>query len=296
MPDDSSVETAVRSSPTVGLERRLSRLFPDGRAVVVPVDDSLIFGPAAGLEKVGPKVALIARAKPDAILAFPGVFKAHAAVLRHVSGIVNLSASTIRSQHTRKALVGSVELALQLGAEGVAVHVNVTSSYEHDMLRILGAVVRECEHVGMPLMAIMYPRRELSAGQDDNYDQMQVADQSAFTRLVAHSARIGVDLGATIIKTKYTGTPDSFANVVDACRPVPVVVAGGPVRPPLEMLQVASDVVSGGGAGVSFGRNVFGKDDPRPFIRAVHAVVHENLRPSAAAAFLDRTSPAETHD
>lgn len=288
MPKDCPVDATIRCAPNVGLERRLWRLLPGGRAVIVPVDDSLIFGPAAGLEEVGPKVALIARARPDAILAFPGVFKAHAAALLHVGGIVNLTASTVHSEHTWKAVVGSVELALQLGVEAVAVHVNVTSSHERDMLRTLGAVARECEHLGVPLMAIMYPRRGTRSGPDDNYDQMQLDDLPAFTRLVAHSARIGVDLGANLIKTKYTGTPDSFADVVAACRPVPVIVAGGPVRTPLEMLQIAGNVVTAGGAGVSFGRNTFGKNDPGPFIAALRAVVHENLPPRAAAASLDQ--------
>ena len=284
---DQVCDISVQSSPAIGLGRRLSRIFRDGKSIVVPIDDSLIFGPTAGLDDVGAKVALISQAKPEAILAFPGVFKAYADALRNVSGIVNLTASTVHSGHTRKVVIGSVELALQLGADAVAVHVNVTSSYEYEMLKTLGAVVRECEHLGMPLLAIMYPRREMPNGLDDNYEQLQLADQPAFTRLVAHAARIGVDLGATIIKTRYTGTPDSFAHVVEACRPVPVVVAGGPVRPAIEMLQIASDVMRGGGAGISFGRNVFGKDDPRPFIRALKAVVHEHSLPNIAAEYLD---------
>ena len=45
--------------------------------------------------------------------------------------------------------------------------------------------------------------------------------------VVKHAARIGAELGADIIKTNYTGSPETFKEVVDGC-PVPVIIAGGP--------------------------------------------------------------------
>ena len=54
--------------------------------------------------------------------------------------IVNLTASTTIGKHTRKVLVASVEQAVRLGADAVGVHVNISSEYEHEMLRILAEV------------------------------------------------------------------------------------------------------------------------------------------------------------
>ena len=44
--------------------------------------------------------------------------------------------------------------------------------------------------------------------------------------MVAHVARIGAEAGADIVKTVYTGSPETFREVVRKC-PVPVVLAGG---------------------------------------------------------------------
>ena len=80
-----------------------------------------------------------------------------------VPTIVNVTASTTRANHTHKRLVGGVADAVALGAEAVAVHANVGSANEGDMLMTIARTARECEHYGMPLLAIMYPRTEFGA-------------------------------------------------------------------------------------------------------------------------------------
>lgn len=264
------------SSAQAGKARRLARIFgPNNKgSVIVPVDDSLIFGPANGLEDIDAKVQKILIDPPDAILAFPGLFRNKAGLVSKVAGIVNITASTSASFHTRKVQVGSVQQAVQLGLDGVAVHVNISSEYESEMLRILGSVSQDCEAFGMPLLAIMYPRSE-SQGKDNNYDELRLADRKRYTELVAHASRVGVDLGADLIKTKFTGDSDSFSRIVDACRPVPVFVAGGPVLPAEAMLKMAYDVMLAGGKGISFGRNVFSRTDPTSYISSLKAIVHQ---------------------
>ncbi len=275
-PNNPIEHSDAMSSAQAGKIRRLKRIFSplSGRTVIVPVDDSLIFGPTKGLEEVDAKIQKILVDPPEAILAFPGLFRSRVGLLSKIAGIVNLTASTNLSQHTRKVLVGTVHQAAQLGLDAVAVHVNISSRYESEMLRTLGSVSQECESYGMPLLAIMYPRSEADEG-DNNYEELKEANRKRYAEIVAHSARVGTDLGADFIKTNYTGDPDSFRLVVEACRPIPVIVAGGPVLAPATMLQVAHEVILAGGSGVSFGRNVFSRPDPRPFIAGLKAIVHE---------------------
>jgi len=93
---------------------------------------------------------------------------------------------------------------------------------------------------------------------------------------VAHAARLGAEIGADIIKTNYTGSPETFRDVVRGC-PVPVIIAGGPKAKTVEdILQMAYDAVQCGGAGVSIGRNVFQHKDPTAMVKALSAIVHEN--------------------
>ena len=92
--------------------------------------------------------------------------------------------------------------------------------------------------------------------------------------MVKLAARIGAELGADIVKTNYTGSPETFREVVDGC-PVPVVIAGGPrMDSPRDVLEMLHDSISVGAAGASIGRNVFQAPDPTAMVRAMCEVVH----------------------
>ena len=58
---------------------------------------------------------------------------------------------------------------------------------------------------------------------------------------VKHAARVGSELGVDIVKTNYTGDPDSFKEVVEGAL-VPVVIAGGPkVETDEELLNMVKE-------------------------------------------------------
>jgi fructose-bisphosphate aldolase/2-amino-3,7-dideoxy-D-threo-hept-6-ulosonate synthase len=93
--------------------------------------------------------------------------------------------------------------------------------------------------------------------------------------VVAHVARVGAESGADIVKTVYTGDPESFREVVRKC-PVPLVLAGGAkVDSDGEILKLAYDVMQAGAMGVTFGRNVFQHRDPTSIVKALRRVVIE---------------------
>ncbi len=258
--------------------KKLNRIFsnPSRKLVIVPLDDSLLAGPINGLENLKEKILNILSAKPDAVMGFQGLFKNYYREIGRTPTILNLTGSTTRNTHTRKALIGSLELATIIGVEAIAVHVNISSKYETEMLKILGIVSTQCHLNGMPLMAIMYPRTENKDGSDNNYDTMKVDKNKEYTELVAHSVRVGVEFGADIIKTQYTGDSESFSKIVDAANPIPIIIAGGPKVGIKKMLDNAEGAVKAGGAGISFGRNIYTRKDTVPFINAVKEIVHNN--------------------
>ncbi|MCX6132997.1 MAG: 2-amino-3,7-dideoxy-D-threo-hept-6-ulosonate synthase [Ignavibacteriales bacterium] len=264
----------------VGKNKRLSRLFDPKtmRTVITPIDDSLIFGPFDGLADMPSKLQQIVNGRPNGILTFQGIIRQMPEAFRSTGTIINLSASTSRMQHTNKILVSNVYEAIRLDADAVAVHVNITSRFEQGMLATLGKVVSECQPLGIPVLAIMYPRTENKDG-DENYDDLRAADPVEYAKLVAHAVRVATDLGVDIIKTKYTGSADTFRTVVQACAPLPVVIAGGPLLPFGEMLNMAAGAIEAGAAGVSFGRNVFNRQDSGKAIRALKKIVFEKALP-----------------
>jgi DhnA family fructose-bisphosphate aldolase class Ia len=272
----------MNTSCAIGKRRRLSHLFrEDGKILMVPLDDSLLAGPTLGLEHIKEKLAFIMGSPPDAIVGFKGLFLNHADVLRPIPLILNVTASTTRSQHTRKVQISTVEDAVRLDCAAVAVHVNITSKFEHEMLSILGSIARQCESLGVPLLAHMYVRSEGPSG-DENHETLKQQNRRKYAEMIAHAGRVGVEAGADFIKVQYTGDAEGFRLVVEACKPIPVVVAGGiPVSAPAALTN-AFNAMSAGAAGISFGRNVFSRTNPKPMLAALRLIVHE--RASAETA------------
>lgn len=275
---------------SIGKERRLNRIFnkTSGNTIIAPLDDSLLTGPVMGLLNLEDKISKITSAKPDAILAFRGQFIHYSEYVKNIGGILNISASTTRSNYSRKIIIGDVNEASELGLDAVAVHVNVTSFYESEMLRDLGQISLECYRIGMPLVAIMYPRKEPNDSSVDasyEYYDIKETDNGKYTELVCHAVRIAVELGADVIKTQYTGKKESFSKVIQAAQKVPVVCAGGPPIDIMKVLENASDIIETGGRGLSFARNIFVRKNPNALIKVLSEIVHNKKTVQEAIKF-----------
>ena len=256
-----------------GKTRRLRRILKgDNRTVIIPIDHGVSSGPIKGIENMQETLNKLLQGGADAVVLHKGIAKrvdvADAGVIVHLSAISNLSPNC-----QNKVQVCSVAEAVRLGADAVSVHVNVGAQDEDKMLVKLGRVADECDLLGMPLLAMMYPRGP------------KITNEHA-VEAVAHAARIGAELGGDIIKTNYTGDPESFRRVVEAC-PVPVVIAGGPKsETPEDVLQMVHDSLKAGGAGLSIGRNVFQHKNPTLMVKALVAIVHDGATVERATKIL----------
>ena len=257
-----------------GKTRRLRRILKeDNRTVIIPIDHGVSSGPIKGIENMQETLNKLLQGGADAVVLHKGIAKrvdvANAGLIVHLSAISNLSPNC-----QNKVQVCSVAEAVRLGAEAASVHVNVGAQDEDKMLVKLGRVADECDLLGMPLLAMMYPRGP------------KITNEHA-VEAVAHAARIGAELGGDIIKTNYTGDPESFRRVVEAC-PVPVVIAGGPKsETPEDVLQMVHDSLKAGGAGLSIGRNVFQHKTPTLMVKALVAIVHGGATVERAIKILD---------
>lgn len=260
-----SFPLTTRSCAMSGKGLRLSRIsdHTTGRTLIVPMDHSVTVGPLGAADHAATTVRTLADAGVDAVVL-------HRGRLRHVDPasfarmglIVHLSAGTTRSMDTNaKVLVSTVEDALRIGADAVSVHVNIGSPTERDQLSDLGAVSRECDVLGLPLLAMMYARGPLRA------------DVPPDARELAHLAAIATDLGADLVKLDYCGDPREMRRVVESC-PIPVCVAGGPSAGDEQSVVLGAEILTSGVAGLSFGRTVFEADDPFAVASALARLVH----------------------
>ncbi|MDR2161786.1 MAG: 2-amino-3,7-dideoxy-D-threo-hept-6-ulosonate synthase [Desulfovibrio sp.] len=253
----------------IGKSIRMERIFNRNtrKSIVVPMDHGVSVGPLAGLENMAKAVDEVAEGGANAVLGHKGLVRSgHRQSGRDVGLIMHLSSSTVLSPApNRKSLTASVEDAIRHGADGVSMHINLGDAGEADMLADFGLVARDAERWGMPLLAMIY-------GRGPNIPN------SLDPAVVAHCARLGAELGADIVKVPYTGDKESFAQVVEACCGVPVLIAGGPKSDSTQdFLRMVSDAMQAGAAGLSVGRNVFQHQTPRRLVAALTCIVHAGL-------------------
>lgn len=257
----------------VRLERIMNRATE--RTVIVPMDHGVAQGPIAGLENVRRAVQEVAEGGANAFIVHKAVAESgHRGRGPDVGLIIHLTAGTSLAQDADERVpVCTVEEAIRYGADGVSIHINLGAATEADMLRHFGEVSASCQIWGMPLLAMMYAR---GPKIKNSYD----------VKYVKHAARVGAELGADIVKCNYTGSPDTFREVVGGC-PVPVVIAGGPkMATDREVLEMVAGALEAGAQGVSIGRNVFQHKSPRRMTAALCKIVHERASVADALKFL----------
>ena len=143
------------------------------------------------------------------------------------------------------------------------------------MLRDFGSISSACQRWGMPLLAMIYTRGPKIPNEYD-------------VRYVRHAARVGAEMGADIVKVPYTGSPETFREVVEGCAS-PVVIAGGEkMGSDEEVLRMVQAAIQVGGAGASIGRNIFQHKSPVLMTRAIVAVVHEGATIQEALGILGK--------
>lgn len=250
----------------IGKEIRLERIMnrDTGRTIIVPMDHGITLGPIKGLIDMKSTINSIVEGGANAIILHKGMVRSgHRGKGKDIGLIIHLSASTSLSiDPNAKVEVCTVEEAIQLGADAVSIHVNLGADTESEMLKHFGKVSKECMRWGMPLVAMMYTRGK---NIKNEYD----------VKVVKHAARVGAELGADIVKVNYTGSPETFSEVVNGC-PVPVIIAGGEkMETDEQVLEMVEGAIKAGGAGVSIGRNVFQHDDPKVILEKIAKIVHK---------------------
>jgi fructose-bisphosphate aldolase / 2-amino-3,7-dideoxy-D-threo-hept-6-ulosonate synthase len=239
------------------------------------MDHGISNGPIPGLENIHSVIYQCENAGLTCVLVNKGIIKTLPRAI-DIGLIVHLSGSTsIGPAPNRKVLMGSVEEALRLGADAVSVHINIGAKEEPEMLYNLGMISDKCDEWNIPLIAMMYPRGETIKNQYD-------------PEILAHTARIGAEAGADIVKSVYTGEVNSFRKVVKSC-PVPIVIAGGPkAKTDKDIVEMCFGAMEAGAKGVTFGRNIFQHRNPPAIIHALSNIILGGKSPKEVLADLEQ--------
>lgn len=261
----------------IGKKIRLERIIDRNshKTVIIPMDHGVTVGPINGLSDMRSAVSNVVAGGANAILMHKGIVVAgHRGTGRDVGLIIHLSGGTSLSPDPNaKELICTVEEVIKLGADAVSVHINLGAETDREMLQQLGYISQRCLEWQLPLVAMMYTR---GAKIKDEYD----------VNNVKHAARVGAELGADIVKVVYTGSVETFAEVVQGC-PVPVVIAGGAKMDSDEdIFRMVEGALAAGAAGLSIGRNAFQHKNPTKMVQALSKMVHHNASVKEAIEIL----------
>jgi 3-hydroxy-5-phosphonooxypentane-2,4-dione thiolase len=247
-----------------GMKNRLSRIFDptSGKTVMLAFDHGYFQGPTTGLER--PDITILPLAPyADALMLTRGILRSvippslnRAVVLRASGG------PSILKELSDERIALAMDDAVRLNACAVATQVFVGGEEETQSVINLTTLIDRGNRVGMPVLGVTAVGSEMV--RDAKYIRL--------------ATRMCAELGAAFVKTYFV--PD-FETVTAAC-PVPIVIAGGKKLPERDALQMASDAIGQGAAGVDMGRNIFQSEAPVAMIRAVRAVVQGNMRPEQA--------------
>ncbi len=255
-----------------GKQLRLERIknCESNTFLFLTMDHGITHGVLPGIEDIGSIIRKRGEGGADAVILHKGnvknVIYSSPDVLRflgHKMGlIVHLNGSPkIGSNPYLKIPICSVDEAIQYGADAVSLHVNIGDAGDEEMLEFMGEVSSECLYWGIPLIAMIYPR-----GPDiDEFD----------SEAISHCVRVGVELGADIIKTNYSGDVDSFREICKNA-PIPIVAAGGPPKKNLkEFYKMVSEIMEAGASGMAVGRNIFGTSNPKGSTQILSEIIHK---------------------
>jgi len=270
---------------SAGIRRRLKRFFHrGGKALIFAMDHGFEHGPTdfeEHWEHVNPRVIIrkVVRAKIDGVMMLPGIARIVSDEVKpNVGLMIKLTSKTNlrpKGEQLLQSQLAFVEDAVKLGADAIAATVYWGSPQEDVMMRQFAEIASYAHDLGFPVVQFAYPRGPYineKYGKKENY------------RVVMYGARAAAESGADMIKTYWTGSRETFAKVVDAASSVPVLLSGGAkTENPVDFLKLVWEVIEAGGSGAVVGRNIFQRENPEPFIKALLRVVHRNEDPEEAA-------------
>jgi DhnA family fructose-bisphosphate aldolase class Ia len=261
----------------LGKQIRLSRIISPQtqRGFCVALDHALQLGACRGLDRPEAVLDMMAEAEVNAVILPLGSAMRYGHLLARNGGpalILRLDQTTMWREgsklaypdgHTR--LVASVEEAVALGAEAVITYLFVTPNDPELETRAFcdNAAVGEAARAAgiVHIIETMGARRALAADIHDG----------DFVRM---HARIGIEMGADIIKTDWPGSV--ALKSITAASPVPIMLAGGPrARGDRGTLEMVDQIMQAGAAGILFGRAIFQAQEPLAMMKACQAIVQD---------------------
>lgn len=237
----------------IGKDLRMGKIFRnDGKTLIVAMDHGM-GGPRRGIESPKKTIQKIIEGKPDSIIVNLGILREFSKELKQLPSVM----WTVPIDEP-----SWVKESIKLGVDGLKIGCfqPLSNRAEYMKFRTMGV---ECEKWGMPMCAEPIPVEPETRKTITDLETNKIA------------ARLGAEAGGDFLKLAYTGSTESFKEVVNTCV-IPATIMGGPkMETDRDVLEVVKGMIDAGGSGVAFGRNIWQHKNPPAMIRALSMIIHE---------------------
>lgn len=273
----------------LGKAVRMSRLVDpkSDKMMAITVDHAISRGiaPMTGLQPIQSTIDKIVAGRPNAMTMTKGIAE-HCMWPHAGKTSILLKCSSYAPVHpTMDIAFGSVDEAIRMGADAVSIGAMTLGDFQDVQFAEIGRFSEECMAKGMPLIGHVYPKGE----------SVPKEKQTAWEN-IAYCVRSAAELGIDIIKTTYTGDPDSMAKVVSLC-PARVVIQGGDSCKTLDdYLTMTRQAMDCGVGGVTMGRFVWDYHDITALVVALRYIIHNGYSVKQAKELLAQLENDKNYD
>jgi class I fructose-bisphosphate aldolase len=270
----------------------MERIAPAGKAMILAYDQGFEHGPrdflgnpeSRNLEYI---LDIAKRGKFTGIVLHAGLAEKYQAEVRE-SGVplilkLNGKSELYTEEDPFSPQLYSAADGLSFGASAVGYTVYSRSKHEDQMHKEFAQIIREAHQEGIPAIGWMYPRGKSLFDRKSSSKTFKIAQEEKEKEkslaidetpsIVAYGARIGLELGADLVKVKYTGSTDSFKWVVECANPTNVVMSGGEMIEYEEFLSRIKGALNAGAVGLAVGRNVWQRPEPMDITKKIHQII-----------------------
>ncbi|MEZ7897825.1 MAG: hypothetical protein QMB98_03315 [Flaviflexus sp.] len=250
----------------------MNRIFgADGRSVSLALDGFGFAEKTAGVDDAARKVPLMAEYGLNNVLVTYGQARNFADCFTDVGLTlrVDVTAGLYDASVPDTMPAFDVTDALRIGADGVVIMNFPGAHNEVPSNAFAVKLARQSTEWNLPFMCESLP-----------YGYPVTTPESADPAKIAAAARFSEELGADIIKTRFSGA-DEDRLIVDNCT-VPVLALGGPKSDHETYFGFVQHVIACGASGVAVGRNITQDPKPLAMVSALGALVHEDATAAQA--------------
>ncbi len=244
----------------------LNKITKKGKALFLAYDQGLEHGPTDfNDENVDPNyiIDIARKGKYTGVVFQKGIAEKYNKEIRKskIPLILKLNGKTnlFKGEPISRQLC-TVDEAIKLGAKAVGYTIYIGSDYEDEMLQEFAGIERQAHAKGLPVVTWIYPRGKSVFGKSDS-------------ELMAYACRVGLEIGADIIKIQYNGKIDDLKWAVKSAGKTKVVIAGGVKKNEDDFLKQVKDIMNSGAIGLAIGRNVWQAENPLEVTKKIKKVI-----------------------